>query len=169
MTVETVSAADTATRLIQDLDYEEEIDLLKEFLADWINRCDPELRELLDWQFLGDSKYFRPVTIFACYEAVHAGPVTAQIIRSSAALEIVHNVSLIIDDILDRSRFRRGKLTLHCRFGSLPALMTSGYITSAAFEILSDDTFGIELIADLIKRLGVPNVFNGDSADNHWE
>ena len=155
MTAETVSAADTATRLIQDLDFEEEIDLLKVFLADWINRCDPELRELLDWQFLGDSKYFRPVTIFACYEAVHAEPVTAQIIRSSAALEIVHNVSLIIDDILDRSRFRRGKLTLHCRFGSLPALMASGYITSAAFEILSNDTFGIELIADLIKRLGV--------------
>ena len=155
MTAETVSANETAARLIQGLDYEKEITLLKEFLADWINNCDPEIMELLNWQFLGDSKYFRPVTIFACYEAVHDEPVTAEIIRSSAALEIVHNVSLIIDDILDRSRFRRGKLTLHCRFGSLPALMASGYITSAAFEILSDDTLGIELIADLIKRLGV--------------
>ena len=155
MTTETVSASETAARLIQALDYEKEITLLKEFLADWINNCDSEIMELLNWQFLGDSKYFRPVTIFACYEAVHDEPVTAEIIRSSAALEIVHNVSLIIDDILDRSRYRRGKLTLHCRFGSLPALMASGYITSAAFEILSDDTLGIELIADLIKRLGI--------------
>ncbi len=155
MTAETISAADTANRLIQGLGYEEEIVLLKAFLSDWIAQCDAEVQELLHWQFLGDSKYFRPVTIFACYEAVHDEPVTEEIIRSSAALEIVHNVSLIIDDILDRSRFRRSKLTLHCRFGSLPALMTSGYITSAAFEILSDDAFGIELIADLIKRLGV--------------
>lgn len=155
MTAETVSANETAARLIQGLDYEKEITLLKEFLADWIDNCDPEIMELLNWQFLGDSKYFRPVTIFACYEAVHDEPVTAEIIRSSAALEIVHNVSLIIDDILDRSRYRRGKLTLHCRFGSLPALMASGYITSAAFEILSEDTLGIELIADLIKRLGI--------------
>jgi len=155
MTAETITATDTATRLIQDLGYQEEISLLKDFLFDWINNCDPEIRELLDWQFLGDSKYFRPVTIFACYEAVNDEPVTTDIIRSSAALEIIHNVSLIIDDILDRSRLRRGKQTLHCRFGSLPALMTSGYITSAAFEILSDDPLGIELIADLIKRLGV--------------
>lgn len=155
MTAEAVSATETANRLIQGLGYEDEIDQLKSFLTEWINNCDPELHELLDWQFLGDSKYFRPVTIFACYDAVNSEPVTPEIIRSSAALEIVHNVSLIIDDILDRSRFRRGKLTLHCRFGSLPALMTSGYITSAAFEMLSDDAFGIELISDLIKRLGI--------------
>jgi geranylgeranyl pyrophosphate synthase len=155
MNAETVSAAETSSRLIQALAYEDEIARLKEFLFDWIDRCNPEIRELLDWQFRGDSKYFRPVTIFACFEAVHTKPVDEAVIRSAAALEIVHNVSLIIDDILDRSRFRRGKLTLHCRFGSLPALMTSGYITSEAFNILSTDSFGIELIADLIKRLGV--------------
>lgn len=150
-----VSATETSTRLIQSLGYEKEIALLKEFLFAWIDRCDPEMKELLDWQFLGESKYFRPVTIFACYEAVHEEPVDEQVIRYAAALEIVHNVSLIVDDILDRSRFRRGKLTLHCRFGSLPALMMSGYITAEAFKLLDADAFGIALIADLIKRLGV--------------
>ena len=155
MNAEAASATETSTRLIQSLEFEREITLLKEFLFAWIDQCDPEIRELLDWQFLGESKFFRPVTIFACYQAVNTEPVNEVVIRSAAALEIVHNVSLIIDDILDRSRFRRSKLTLHCRFGSLPALMTSGYITAEAFKLLNTDALGIELIADLIKRLGV--------------
>lgn len=155
MNAEAVSATETSTRLIQSLEFEEEIKTLKEFLFAWIDRCDSEIRELLDWQFLGESKFFRPVTIFACYQAVSTKPVSEEVIRSAAVLEIIHNVSLIIDDILDRSRFRRGKLTLHCRFGSLPALMTSGYITAEAFKLLDTDALGIELIADLIKRLGV--------------
>ncbi|UCH64122.1 MAG: polyprenyl synthetase family protein [Fidelibacterota bacterium] len=155
MPVASASAASTSKLLIQALGLVEEIGYLKTFIGDWIESSDPEVRELLNWQFLGNSKYFRPVTVFACYKAVNPEPIDAKIIRSAAALEIVHNVSLIIDDILDRSRHRRGKLTLHCRFGSLPALMTAGYITSSVFEIIRQDTYDVKLIANLIKRLGV--------------
>ncbi|MHC4953474.1 MAG: polyprenyl synthetase family protein [Planctomycetota bacterium] len=155
MTVAPVTAATTSKRLIQALGYEREIERLKSFLFEWIENSDSEIRELLEWQFHGDSKYFRPVTIFACHAAVHGNTVDDALVRSAGALEIVHNVSLVIDDILDRSRHRRGKLTMHCRFGSLPGLMTSGYMAAAAFEILKRDPLGIGLIADLFKRLGV--------------
>ena len=155
MTIATVSASSTSKRLIQALSFEEEIARLKDFIYDWIDHSDHEVREFLDWQFLGESKYFRPVTIFACHVSVRTEPIDAALIRSAATLEIVHNVALIIDDILDRSRHRRGKLTLHCRFGTLPALMTAGYITASAFEILGHDAYGVDLIASLLKRLSV--------------
>jgi geranylgeranyl pyrophosphate synthase len=155
VSVEAVSASITSKLLIQALGYEEEIESLKSYIYDWIERCDSEIKELLEWQFIAESKYFRPVTIFACHDAVSTKSIDDGLIRSTAALEIVHNMSLIIDDILDRSRHRRGKLTLHCRVGSLPALMTAGYITACAFEIIKHDPFGVELIANLIKRLGV--------------
>jgi geranylgeranyl pyrophosphate synthase len=74
---------------------------------------------------------------------------------SAAALEVIHNVSLIIDDILDRSRFRRGKLSLHCRFGFLPALMTAGYMNCAAFKLVNPDAYSVDLLAELMQRLGV--------------
>lgn len=150
-----ISASTTSKKLIEALKYEEEVDRLKGFIHAWIAESDNEIRELLNWQFLGESKYFRPVTIFACHEAVAGKNVTDELIRATAALEIIHNMSLIIDDILDRSRTRRGKQTLHCRAGTLPALMTSGYITAVAFDILRDDAFAIAQIASLIKRLGV--------------
>ncbi|MGH2627128.1 MAG: polyprenyl synthetase family protein, partial [Anaerolineales bacterium] len=64
-------------------------------------------------------------------------------------------VSLIIDDILDRSRFRRGVLTLHCRFGQLPALMAAGYVTAAAYELVSSDPFAVLRLSELFRRLAV--------------
>jgi len=128
---------------------------LKEFLGAWVEECDPEVREMVRRQLSGKAKYFRPVTLFACFQAMQNRPIPTRVLRSAAALELTHNVSLIIDDILDRSRFRRGELSLHCRFGFLPALMTSGYITAATHRIVSDDPFGVQLIAELMQRLGV--------------
>jgi len=133
--------------------FEAELDQLKEFLQGWTRTSSPELRPQLEWQFLGRSKYFRPVTLFACHAAMSGEPVTAAAIRAAAAVEMVHNVSLIVDDILDRSRFRRGVLTLHCRFGMLPALMASGYISADAYQLVDHNPFAIRRIAELFRRL----------------
>ena len=59
--------------------------------------------------------------------------------RSTIALELFQNVSLIDDDILDRSRFRRGRLTLHCRLGDLRAWMTAGHLTAGGFAMVAGD------------------------------
>jgi geranylgeranyl pyrophosphate synthase len=113
------------------------------------------MREALDWQFQGGSKYFRPLTIWSCYRAIYEGPTPPALIRSAAALEMLHNVSLIVDDIVDRSRHRRGVLTLHARFGELPALMASGYIVADAFRLVQHDPHDIGLFSELLRRLGV--------------
>jgi geranylgeranyl pyrophosphate synthase len=75
--------------------------------------------------------------------------------RSAVALELFHNVSLIVDDILDRSRYRRGRLTLHCRFGELRAWMTAGYMTAGGFAMVAGDDYASRLLAELMQRLGV--------------
>jgi geranylgeranyl pyrophosphate synthase len=133
--------------------FDRELDQLKEFLQSWTGASSPELRPLLEWQFLGRSKYFRPVTLFACHVAMSGEAVGLPAIRAAAAVEMVHNVSLVVDDILDRSRFRRGVLTLHCRFGMLPALMASGYITADAYQLVDHNPFAIRRIAELFRRL----------------
>ena len=133
----------------------DEIGQLKQFIEDWVAKVSVEVEQLVRWQLLSRPKYFRPLTIFACYRAVSGRLVTEQLIRAAAALEIFHNVSLIVDDILDRSRFRRGRLTLHCRFGELPALMTSGFLTAGGFKLVEDDRYSVRLLAELMQRLGV--------------
>jgi geranylgeranyl pyrophosphate synthase len=127
---------------------------LRNVLLRWVEECDPEVRQTVRHQLIGRAKYYRPVTIFACHRAVSNRQPSARLFSSAAALELIHNVSLIIDDILDRSRYRRGKLSLHCRFGSLPALMTAGYINAAVFKLVADDAYSVRLLADLTQRLG---------------
>lgn len=138
--------------------FEHELEQLKQFLLGWAQRSSNEVQPLLAWQFLGRSKYFRPVTVFACHTALRDDPIALPTIRAAAAIEMVHNVSLIIDDILDRSRFRRGVLTLHCRFGMLPALMASGYITADAYELVDHNPFAVRRIAELFRRLAAAEV-----------
>jgi geranylgeranyl pyrophosphate synthase len=133
----------------------DDLDRLKDLLSTWANSCASEMRDLLRWQLRARSKYFRPLTILACHTAVTKEPVSDRLLRSAAALELFHNVSLIIDDIVDRSRHRRGKLTLHCRFGELRALMAAGYLTAGGFALVSDDSYAVGLLAEVMQRLGV--------------
>lgn len=148
-----VAPNDVPDGLVMAEGFDKELELLKTFLHEWAAHGDNEVKPLLAWQFLGRSKYFRPVTLFACHVAMSDQPVGAETIRAAAAIEMVHNVSLIVDDILDRSRYRRGVLTLHCRFGLLPALMTSGYITADTFQLVEGNTFNTQRIAELFRRL----------------
>lgn len=141
--------------IVEKLGFEPEMARLRALLDQWIAGVGPDLQPLLDWQFGAGSKYFRPLTIFGCYRAKIGGEIPDSMIRSAAVLEIMHNMSLIVDDILDQSDERRGKPTLHTHFGLLRALMASGYIVADGFAMSAEDPYDVRLFADLIKRLGV--------------
>jgi geranylgeranyl pyrophosphate synthase len=145
----------TTPGVIAALGFDVEIACLRERIAEWVANCDEEMQAALEWQFLGSAKYFRPLTVFSCYRAVHDGPIPQQIMNSALVIEFFHNVSLIIDDIIDKSPMRRGRPTLHTRFGELSALMTAGYIVADGYVRLAEDLQAIELFSELLKRLGV--------------
>lgn len=147
---------DTITRdIIADLGFTDEIERLRNYIEAWVAGCSAEMRPALEWQFIARPKYFRPLTIFSCYRATHDGDIPDTIIRSAAVLEMMHNVSLVIDDILDKSPERRGKATMHIRFGELNALMVSGFIVAEGYRLSADDPHDILLFSGLLKRLGV--------------
>nr|WP_310522258.1 polyprenyl synthetase family protein [Polymorphobacter sp.] len=141
--------------IVRHLGFDDEMLRMRALLDAWIAETGPDIRPLLEWQFVAGSKYFRPLTIFGCYRATNPGPIPDTMIRSAAVLEMMHNMSLIIDDILDESSERRGKPTLHTKFGTLRALMTSGFIVADGYRMSADDPHDVRLFSDLVKRLGV--------------
>jgi len=141
--------------VIAELGFAVEMESLRDQIVDWVRGSSEEMRAALEWQFLGSSKYFRPLTIFSCYRAMHRGPIPPEVIKSAMVIEFFHNVSLIIDDIVDKSTTRRVRATLHARFGELSALMTAGYIVADGYVQLKDDLEAIVLFSELLKRLGV--------------
>ena len=136
-----------------------DLERLHDLLDGWIADCDAEVQAMVRRQLSARAKYFRPVAVFGCYHATTTRPLTARVLRAAAAVELIHNVALIVDDILDRSRFRRGELSLHCRYGFLPALMTAGYMGFAAPHLVASDAYSVRLIAELMQRLGAAECF----------
>src|SRR5438093_6943802 len=152
-------AARSAWDLPELLGVTGDLERLQEVIDSWIERCVPEVQRMARHQLFGRAKHFRPVTVFACYHAVTTRPVAARVVRAAAAVELLHNVALIIDDILDRSRYRRGKLSLHCRFGFLPALMAAGYLGFAGPQLVASDPYTVGLLSELMQRLGAAECF----------
>ena len=160
-----------APNMIQALGFEEEMARLRQVIQDWVRQSDREMHELLDWQFGAGSKYFRPLTLFACHRATTGQPITRGLIHAALAVEMFHNMTLVVDDILDKSPQRRGKATMHTRFGELQALMCSGWIVADGYDIVTDPRayepgemspplvrLNVQLLSELVKRLGVAEV-----------
>ena len=130
-----------------------EVGLLRERVGRWLAGADVELRAPLQSAFSGSAKSFRPLTLFAAHRALHRGPPPARAVELAFAVELVHNMSLIVDDVLDESELRRGTATVHSGFGRLPALMSSGYLIADAFDAVAHDPFACAHLAELLRRL----------------
>ena len=127
-------------KVIDKLRLGAEIERLRAAIAVWVKTADPNLRTMLQHQFHCDAKYFRPLTVFSCYRAVsteRVPDIPDTLITTAQVVEMFHNVSLIIDDIVDGSKQRRGKDTMHHRFGQLQAYMVTGYIIADGYDILA--------------------------------
>lgn len=152
-----------STDIVSALGFSAELARLRQMIGAWIETTDGSMQEMLRWQFEQGSKYFRPLTIFACHRARFGGEIPESLIERAVVLEMVHNVSLIIDDILDQSPTRRGRATLHTRFGQLPALMASGYIVAEGYRMSAERPYDVGLFSELLKRLGVAECVQWDS------
>ena len=154
--------------ITDDLGLAPQMAQLRKTIEAWAQQTHPEMHEAMAWQFGAGSKYFRPLTLFSCHRAMSAAPITRGLIHAALAVEMVHNVSLIVDDIVDRSPTRRGKDTMHKKFGELQAYMVSGYIVADGYEVVCDPAsyepgehdpalvrLNVRLLSELLKRLGV--------------
>ena len=123
---------------------EKEISLLKQEMIAGID-VDEKVLEFLN----SPSKHIRPLLSFLYLKALGLDIEDAQIVYQSA-IELVHNASLIHDDVIDESDTRRGKNSLNKDLGNKLAVISGNFLLSKALEkIISINS--IELI-DLFCR-----------------
>lgn len=85
---------------------------------------------------LAGGKRLRPCMAMISCEAVN-GDVT-RVIPLSVALELIHNFTLVHDDILDKSKLRRNIPTVHVKFGEPVAIIAGDLLFAKAFEVMHD-------------------------------
>src|SRR5688500_3452674 len=62
---------------------------------------------------------------------------TDKALHSAIAIELFHNFTLIHDDIMDKAPLRRGKPTVHSRFGEETALLAGDVMLVTAYDELN--------------------------------
>lgn len=88
-------------------------------------------------RYLPDAggKRLRPATVILAAEAV--GSDLETVLPAAVAVELVHNFTLVHDDIMDRDDIRRGMPAVHVKWGEAGAILAGDTLYSKAFEILT--------------------------------
>jgi geranylgeranyl diphosphate synthase type I len=129
------------------------VGLVNDRLESLVTAVDPpELAAQLDHVALAGGKRVRPaVTVLAC-EAVGGTPADA--VDFAVGIELVHNASLVIDDIIDRSAVRRGTPSAWEEFGYGPAIVASDGLLGEAFALFSQNERAMQIVAEAMVELG---------------
>jgi geranylgeranyl diphosphate synthase, type II len=93
------------------------------------------LDEAVRYALEGGGKRIRPVLCLATTEAAGGDPDEA--LDAAAAVELVHSFSLVHDDLpaLDDDDERRGRPSVHVRFGEAQAILAGDALLTAAFGL----------------------------------
>ena len=122
-------------------------------LERWVPALAPAgLGDAMRYGVLDGGKRLRPLLVLSAAEAVGATDSEAAL-RAACAVELIHAYSLIHDDMpcMDDDVLRRGKPTVHVKFGQAQAMLAGDAMQALAFEVLTpeDDSVPLALQARL--------------------
>ena len=152
--------------------------------ATWRDRVDLRLKKLLPPAnsaptsltgavhdiCLGPGKRVRP--LLAMLSSAHFGGAELAALDFGCALELIHTASLVLDDLpcMDDAVMRRGKLTLHRRFGEDTAVLAAVALLNQAYGVIASDATvdyktRLALIALLSETVGFRGLVCGQFRD----
>ncbi|MES2226691.1 MAG: farnesyl diphosphate synthase [Pseudomonadota bacterium] len=117
-----------------------EADAVERALQAWVPADAPAgLGHAMRYGVLDGGKRVRPLLVLAAAQAVHGPREVAM--RAACAVELIHAYSLVHDDMpcMDNDVLRRGKPTVHVRFGEAQAMLAGDAMQALAFEVLTPD------------------------------
>ncbi|HSM22251.1 MAG TPA: polyprenyl synthetase family protein, partial [Rubrivivax sp.] len=140
-------------------------------LEAWVPADAPAgLGEAMRYGVLDGGKRLRPLLVLAACDAVAGNPAAA--LRAAVAVELIHAYSLVHDDMpcMDNDVLRRGKPTVHVKFGQAQAMLAGDAMQALAFEVLTPEqgmapALQARLTALLARAAGHAGMAGGQAID----
>jgi len=113
------------------------------------------------------GKRLRPIMVLMSANAF--GISNDDAISAAVALEVFHNFTLVHDDIMDKAILRRGKITVHEKFGIDKAIVTGDAMLPHSVNLLikGNEVKSAELIKSFLKM--AIEVMEGQQYDMQFE
>jgi geranylgeranyl diphosphate synthase type II len=152
--------------------FKEKKQLVEQALDQSLPIGQPEkIYEAMRYSLLAGGKRLRPILCLATCELIGGTPEMA--IPTACALEMIHTMSLIHDDLpaMDNDDYRRGKLTNHKVFGEDIAILAGDGLLAYAFEYVATQTKNVpadrllQVIARLGRTVGAEGLVGGQVLD----
>lgn len=131
--------------------------------------CPDHLKEAIRYCVLAPGKRLRPLLVLAANQI--CGGEVSNALPSACAVEMIHNYSLIHDDLpaMDDDELRRGRATCHIKFDEATAILAGDALIPLAFETIVANTHPAEVAAKCVHELAIaagPSQLVGGQADD---
>ena len=137
--------------------------LVNKELEKYLRKCEcPEkvLNQAMEYSLMAGGKRLRPILVLAIYKLFDDN--FEKCIQYAVAIEMVHNCSLIHDDLpgIDNDDFRHGKPTNHKKYNEATAILAGDGLLNYAYIVISEDLKNTEDIQELRNKIKVFNEFS---------
>jgi len=149
-----------------------QLDAVEAALDAWVpDNAPARLGEAMRYGVLDGGKRLRPLLVLAACDAVSG--VREAALRAAVAVELIHAYSLVHDDMpcMDNDVLRRGKPTVHVRYGEAGAMLAGDAMQALAFEVLTPEidrvpaSMQARLCALLARAAGHAGMAGGQAID----
>lgn len=127
----------------------------------------PLMDTVIEQYLTTKGKQIRPIIVMLC--ARMFGPIDQKVLNAAAAVELLHNASLIHDDVVDEAKLRRNHPTVNAVWDNHIAVLVGDFFVSTALQRAIDtgDIRIIEAIGQLGKLLSLGEIDQIYNARQH--
>lgn len=121
----------------------------------------------VQYLFDGGGKRLRAVLLLLSSEIISRSHKKS--LHAAAAIEILHNFSLVHDDIMDHDDLRRGRSTIHKKWNTNIAILSGDVLSATAFKALSQaPEKHVQKLVDIFSD-GFIGLCEGQALDKEFE
>jgi len=121
------------------------------FLGTKLKGNPTQLYDAASYLIVNGGKRLRPFMVMKSCEIL--GGKLKDAMPAACAVEMIHNFTLVHDDIMDNDEMRHGVPTVHKKFGIPIAILAGDVLFSKAYQILSNSNLPSKATNELVSRL----------------
>ncbi len=125
--------------------------IVNRYLVSKLKGNPQELYDAASHLIVSGGKRLRPYMVMKSCEMLGGKPRNA--ISAASAIEMVHNFTLVHDDIMDNDEMRHGVTTVHKKFGMPIAILAGDVLFSKSYQVVSSTTLPSNSVIKLVSRL----------------
>ena len=123
------------------------------------------LVDTFNYVICGEGKRVRPLLTILTSESLFED--FQKSYNAALAIEILHNFTLVHDDIMDDDSIRHGKETVHKKWDNSTAILTGDLMLAKSLKILSDSNYNSKIMKSFNSALVA--VCEGQALDKEFE